>query len=141
MYRAVVELVGQSTWSRRWEGLALMIPEGPLVCDDALGARSTSSFELCKPGDRRNVFRFSRRSPHRQEARRQFPGRFLLLGSPPWRAASGRANAVSRCFTNCAEPSGRPLCVLCRIASLSRSNSVAARNSRHSVSEEHTSEL
>src|ERR1017187_8331025 len=83
MYRAVVELVGQSTWSRRWEGLALMIPEGPLVCDDALGARSTSSFELCKPGDRRNVFRFSRRSPHRQEARGPVPGRFLLSGPPP----------------------------------------------------------
>src|ERR1035441_7681074 len=39
-----------------------MILEGPLVCDDALGAGSTSPFELCKPGgqtkpgDRRNVF-------------------------------------------------------------------------------------
>src|ERR1035438_8647114 len=29
-----------------------MIPEGPLVCDDALGAPPTSPFELYKPGDR-----------------------------------------------------------------------------------------
>src|ERR1035441_704593 len=64
MYRAVVRLVGQSTWYKRWgEGLALMIPEGPLVCDDALGAPPTSPFELYKPGDRRNVFRFRAVTP------------------------------------------------------------------------------
>src|ERR1035438_3371691 len=58
----------------------------------------------------------------------------FFFGRPPARAASGRANAVSRRLTKVADPSGRPLWVLRRIASLSRSNSVAARNSRHSSS-------
>src|ERR1017187_2347373 len=58
----------------------------------------------------------------------------FFFGRPPRRAASGRDNAVSRRLTKFAEPRGRPLCVLRRIASLSRSNSVAARNSRLSVS-------
>jgi hypothetical protein len=35
------------------------------------------------PGTDGTFSGFARRSPHRQEARRQFPGRFLLLGSPP----------------------------------------------------------
>src|ERR1035441_4693197 len=110
MYRAVVKLVGQSTWSRRWEGLALIIPEGPLVCDDALGAPPTSPFELCKPREtwgQTERFPVSRggckpgieardtnpgtdgtfsgfaRSPHRQEARRLFPRHLLLLRPAP----------------------------------------------------------
>ena len=35
-----------------------MISEGWIVCDDAQGVPTTSPFELYKPGDRRNVFRF-----------------------------------------------------------------------------------